>query len=948
MTTAETGTDLRLPSHVLAWAARAAMVPEGDLPDLSAAVRDLPHLSGSGGAQVLERWLTRAVLLPVAPRFGELRAWLERVVTALAAERGLERLGWPDREPMVATLREAATQVAPVLRASPEVALLAPALLSEIAPEGLMPLPEALESAGDVSGILRWWIGEGVARGPDAALRDAVRRTDRWRTPYLSWLRSMVDEPVVVAPLVHPRWQLAPVEVASFPLPHVAPGARVTVIADRGGAVVHSPAGRQVVRADRGGEFVWLGPDELAGAIAIQVRFTAPDEAGELRECAMSVLQAPGAGPEAMQAASAALRSELVVEHLRMAAAEVATGAEVPETREEIIATTVTLRAWLETAAAARPEPEVMADLVAIDALLEPWAEGLLALDEDAYAEAADAGHTDDSAWWGLPRRLESESLPPLGGVTDAGDPRAVIGRPGTPAYAAASGAPGCVKVPLVVIPDGERPAGQLATLCVGAGTPLPGTFLPLASEALRHGFRAAAAAMPGRAGRAPYHAHRVALQPSGLVVDGPSLGGAALAAFASCWLEAPPRADTTVAVSLALEGAVLVPMGVGGWDEKLEALVKGGIRRVVVAERDTACPRAGGFEWVDVSTVRDLLSAVGLDAATAGFEVEPPALADRLRALQEAIGCVAVQALDAYVGTELSPWIALGDHLWGLSEDLLESPVASHREAACDGFAHAAIAYLHAGALDDARNATRLLEGRSVPDEVALLRDIVVLEQHIDGAPLGDPEDHARRLESALGRARPEVLRDLGGYVLGTIGRWHLHARRWEDALEPLERAVAHHEIHLPHEAPRSRVYLANALRRGGRAEASVNVLERALDGARDWVRPYSPSYAASTETYARYELARTLLDLDRLARAERMAAEALASARIFGWWPSLGIVRTRAQILWRAGRVDEAERVAAQAQELAADAPASHQAFARRLAEEATGTATPEDDVY
>ena len=135
-------------------------------------------------------------------------------------------------------------------------------------------------------------------------------------------------------------------------------------------------------------------------------------------------------------------------------------------------------------------------------------------------------------------------------------------------------------------------------------------------------------------------------------------------------------------------------------------------------------------------------------------------------------------------------------------------------------------------------------------------------------------------------------------GRILGTRGRALNFLGDTEEALELLREAWLHHKTHLPHEAARSAIYLAQCLRRSGRLAEAQEVVAAAREQLEDIE---ALSYREATDVFLSYEVSKLELTLAMvqtdLSRARGCLTLVDATVpRCHGPWPALGLLRCRA----------------------------------------------------
>jgi tetratricopeptide (TPR) repeat protein len=419
--------------------------------------------------------------------------------------------------------------------------------------------------------------------------------------------------------------------------------------------------------------------------------------------------------------------------------------------------------------------------------------------------------------------------------------------------------------------------------------------------------------------------------------VDGDSLALPAALAFASLWTDTPILTD--LVASARPSGANVGP--VGHVDRKAAAVFQtaGPAARFAVHADVADEVRGTGVGVVKLVTWEDGLRAAGLlDPLRALSPVAGPTIEVEMR-LQMLVNDAKQQNLRDFedaAGPEFGAWQALADEIRILVDWLEINDVQFARsDARVRARCHGALAYTYAG---DPLSADQLLEPIEIdelPPSAAALLDVVALSSAISK----DDWEPARRLRERLeGQLADRAILEVRGLVLGTLGRESLHRpdRDLPRALEFLEAALAHHQEHVPYEAPRSRCYLANALRIAGVLDQAAEQVENGLREI-DTVALKSESYAASTRMFLHYERARVLLDRGRAADAAEEARRALEMGAAIGWHPPLpGILRTLAWALRSCGNDLEYDEVIQRLEQVARE---RERALDHRILAEARG---------
>jgi hypothetical protein len=485
----------------------------------------------------------------------------------------------------------------------------------------------------------------------------------------------------------------------------------------------------------------------------------------------------------------------------------------------------------------------------------------------------------------------------------------------------------------------------------------------PLARDAIRSAYLAVSACSDGRRAREDLEKHCVELvgPPAVLAglrsVDGTSLALPAALAFASLWLGRAPASDVaaTGALSLRPPRVVVDPVGASGWAAKGQALsawADGKTVRLLASEGQDGSQSAPGIEVVKVRDLHDALEAAGVGLRGVSSWSSTRSVADDLASLDALFWDLQTQNLARHASQSESPWAVLGDRIASLSITLAGSLPQDDprlRRAA----AYAALAYTHAGEMGRIGNLRDVDPGDAPPGiaVVVLLSSLVRCigaEQFEACAALRDA------LDDKLGQAHESERRSLLGIVRGTQGRSFLHDRRlsWKErvgqSLPLLRESVSHHASVHPAEAPRSRIYLAMALRAGGLFEEAEAQLSQARGELDTHTRSWSVPYFHTTLVYWLYERARLDVALGQPRLALDHTASALERADALGFWPALGILRTRAWAFRLLGEGDEAESCVAHMGLLRARVPESAGPLMDRIVAEAYGLPRLDGEVY
>jgi tetratricopeptide (TPR) repeat protein len=401
-------------------------------------------------------------------------------------------------------------------------------------------------------------------------------------------------------------------------------------------------------------------------------------------------------------------------------------------------------------------------------------------------------------------------------------------------------------------------------------------------------------------------------------VVDGGSLGAAAAAAFLSLWANRTPTSGVLSAELGTLdESGKLLP--VEEVDAKAGAVAALGEKLWVAS----AQPTVGASNLEKAETLRDVLLATGVlrDDEREGVEVEVDAKQWTALKLQQAIQ-LAVQAVDYQELTPSEGWDTVAARLVVLTRALEKStPGASE---IVHGRASAALAFLHAARLDEARALLAGLQGQlsDHPDLSAYLEVVTSAARTDDLVPWDDQVTVAvGKLESIVNSMSRAVPRTVAArtrcLALGTMGRLYLHRARDEGdrdrARQLLARSIEEwRRLGFSQELPRSQTYLANCLRVSGRARDALAVLEDAIAGL-EQVKAFSLAYEQSTAVFVTYELGRALLAAGEVDAAIEVGRRTLAAARRrrgLEMWPRIGIARSLlAALSMRGNPADQAE---------------------------------------
>jgi tetratricopeptide (TPR) repeat protein len=477
----------------------------------------------------------------------------------------------------------------------------------------------------------------------------------------------------------------------------------------------------------------------------------------------------------------------------------------------------------------------------------------------------------------------------------------------------------------------------------------------PLAWEALRTAFHAAARLMPGGLPPFPLEDHVLTLRvPWGprRVIDGESLALPAALAFVSLWLDRPIASGVAATGRLRddAEGISRV-LPVAGAGEKAHALQAawGGQPRVLAHPCHQEELERAGVAACPVTRLDEALARAGLDPTGALMRPYLATVNERVAALKQAVHDVEPQHLEGYRGiTGSNPWVTMGDKIQLLVTSLTGEPGVDPADLEHAGVM-AALAYLHGGDTEAAKAALGGLDvDEDTPAMVRVMARVVELEYQIDNKSW----DRCAELDELLDRecttldrrTRAQVL----GRALGTRGRAWMHQRQLDRALPLLQQAVEAHVEHQPQEAGRSRVYLSMALRMAGRHVDAASELRQAgqdlLEHTLSWDEPYYRNCAM----YWSYECARLHVALAEPRAAEAHASRALQEASWRGWWPALGILRTRIWALRLLKRDEEADHDLARMAELLRQVDDLGRRLAEGIVVEARGEPRTDGEVY
>lgn len=469
------------------------------------------------------------------------------------------------------------------------------------------------------------------------------------------------------------------------------------------------------------------------------------------------------------------------------------------------------------------------------------------------------------------------------------------------------------------------------------------------ARSAVRDAFIAACACSPSGLPPAPFEAHRLELDLGEHpidAVDGRSLGLPVALAFLSAWAGTALPNDVVATGYVSHDGKVH-PVGelkakalaVAAWQSNARFLFAGELE-----------PR-DALRLEEVKQLQGAASSVGIDTNSLSDEVWLGDIAGRRLALDNLCTDVLTQNLSSFAASN-RPWESLADRMRLLINSLESSADAETKRVLGKARSLAALAYLHVGAELSAID--ELLGAEPEAPFARALRLIVQLSKRIDDLGQDEATDVSvrqdmRSLEAKLHAELQALLPGdrelLEGQAFGTIGRSYLHRGDSVTALRWLEQARDSHAAQQRHELPRSRIYVAMALRRLGRPDEAATTLMAARAELSLLTKPYSAHLATTTGVFLEYELARSLLDQGRSADATTVCRHALEQARraAMGTWPRQGLLRT---LIWaRKERGQDVQELLSELEEVTG----GFHVF-RRILDEARGPKLPpgEGEVY
>jgi tetratricopeptide (TPR) repeat protein len=838
-------------------------------------------------------------------------------------------------------------------------------------------------SATEREELLRRWIDAALDAALDTALRAVVSEPGPWQSTYRSLVQRATRTLGIIA------WPVgAALDVATsaggvsdirpaytLGLPHLDPTKRLTLwngfVGDLVGAWWQDPSGTRFVPSTSA-THRW--GDAVLGDVTTELRWAMPstvDVAWRML-CDLQRLALGEAHPNGLRLAHASIDA-LTHGFLRDALARCAMAyrhAEEVDGEELLVMRAVALSRTLDQASAMLLDDGVFARLAEIEEALAPHADAVEMLSDRAYREVVDGDPPAPGSWWGhrwfeeQAARSKSPVVPPA--------PRAGVTRV---AYASSHPRPASAvgSVPVLLGLGGRGLVARLRVFRADAGTTgmRQVELRPLAWQAVRTGFQAAAARMPHGLPRFPLDEHGIEVElPAGeaeharFLIDGDSLALSAALAFASLWTERTVPSDLAASASLRVAGDVTTGP-VGDVRVKAEAWAAwGGDQPMRLAlHPDVAGDAEGtGVTAVPVDTLDQALATAELFAVAASFTPWMGDVASRRAHLRTLCEDVETQRLDPYALPGFEPWTVIADRIRVLVRSLELVPATGEaRELQLRARAFGALAFLHAG--DDEGAGTilpdevvrSLLEahrGSTVPKGAHALLLLVAL-----GRLVGRHDDAARREADGLSSTLDGLLADVGdddratfeGRVLGTQGRLWLHRHHPALALSLFERSLrAHDRPGLQHEVGRSRVSLARSLRMLGRHDEALAAFAQAEHDLDAHARPWSVAYHASCWMFLRYERARLLVDMGRAVEAEAEARRSLEATEVRGFWPRAGVLRVLAWALRLQGRDGEADDRAAEIEALAARAPSSAGSLIAAFADEARRLPRADDDPY
>lgn len=486
----------------------------------------------------------------------------------------------------------------------------------------------------------------------------------------------------------------------------------------------------------------------------------------------------------------------------------------------------------------------------------------------------------------------------------------------------------------------------------------------PIAREAIRCAHAAVAALSDTRQPRFDLEAHTVDLVgpqhvlDSLRAVDGTSLALPAAIAFASLWLGIAPRPDVAATGGLTpgRQDAQVETVGTSGLEAKRRALsawVRPATARLLAAPAEPRPVPLPGIEMVAVRRLSEALAAAGLQLRGVSPWAPLGDQATRLAELERMFHELRTQDLARHRLHDENPWSVLADRI-DLITASLTGTVPEEDPRLQQAHAYAALAHAHAGDLGGLGRLPDPGDESSLPPNLAALHALSGLVQSI-GTRQSDACERLRgALDGKLDRLHESERRTLLGVARGTQGRSWLHdtgtplEQRVAKALPLLEQAVDHHVRFVPVEAPRSRIYLAMAMRMAGWSARASAQLDHAAAELEAHTLHWSVPYYRATKTYWHYERARLAVASQCTDDALEHTRAALELADDRGFWPIVGILRTRAWAHRQRHEDREADTCVERMRTLAGQAPAGSRALVERIIEEASGPPRSDGEVY
>lgn len=976
---------------------RALAVAEGGAPQVSAALAE----AGLGGplldalAAELPRSL-EATLPEAAPEdLDERQAWLEHLDLADRARRALAALAGPEPAWAAAVRRGLDERVAVCARGvagAPwawQHARWAAGLGSELLPEILRPgVPEEPDED-----LIEAWAAGCLHPEDEARLRARVANPGVWQTAWRAWLGRTLGA-LDLEFLGSPFDRVGPRALATVALPHLGPSAALVVRGSARGTIWSWP-GREPTLHPWSSREVELDGDGVTGPLVVRpavYRRDGLDAGSRVLDDVAGLLEASGSEQVEALALSAAgaLRSALWRGRLRALADDFRLGRSTEDPGWALLA--VQLRELLDRIASDLLLPELFDVLEWADAELEPYAEAALTIADEVWEERLGRAVLDPEAWWGrrvalgarvneiavadalidlgragwfgLHRRFLEMVTRSCGAAEDRLARYAEALRALAPAPASAGllladtgGSSGAGRAPVLAVLDG-REVGVVLEIVVsfGQGPGDPWELAPRLKQgarfAVRQAFRAAAALTCNKLPPRSFERHRITLLPGDapLSVDGESLALSAALAFASLWTGLPLWRDLAASATLSAQGSSGT---VGRLDQKQTALgllaASGEPVRLLVAQ-DQAGDEVPGVRLVRVATLWDALSQAGLADAMGALAGDPftEVAEECLDTLHRFVQAAKSQNLASFRhgGDDSDAWLDLADGLVQLA-DASTARGLLRGEDVVEPLAWAALAYSYGGDHAAAGALTRRLDiDQLSPGAPRVFLAITLLTHRINGEIWEGGERDVDALVEQLAQLDCANERKLRGLALGTVGRFWMHRRGdgWaERALPLLRSAVEHHRAHpeVQIETPRSRTYLAMALRMSGgpaAALAELDTAQREIDASL-----VGRAYGATTAIFVQYERARALLDLGRVAEAESAGRDAVRRMEEVGWKVP-GPYRTLAWVCRELGDAAGAQAAIASLTDLVG----SRGGLPRRILDEALGPYRKDGEVF